>query len=128
MTVTPVIEGVCQVSKTRGSKPLNIAYQLHGNGDKHVLFINGKGGNLAFFIPQAKSLAMKGYQVCIFDNRGIGQSVEEEFTMMDMTIDTIELLDHLGWTSNVHLTGISMGGMISLQLLAHYPQYFASAA
>jgi homoserine acetyltransferase len=47
--------------------------------------------------------------------------------MMDMVIDTVELLDHLEWKSNVHLVGASMGGMISLQLLAHYPQYFTSA-
>ncbi|KAI8048393.1 Alpha/Beta hydrolase protein [Syncephalis plumigaleata] len=67
--------------------------------------IEGRGGTFIGWLKQAKLLAMKGYQVCIFDNRGVGQSekVEEEFTMMDMTIDTVELLDHLGWTSKAHL-------------------------
>ncbi|KAI9597603.1 Alpha/Beta hydrolase protein [Syncephalis fuscata] len=43
-----------------------------------------------------------------------------------MVMDVIELLNHLGWTSDVHLIGTSMGGLISQGLASEYPQYFKS--
>lgn len=43
-----------------------------------------------------------------------------------MAADTLELLDHFGWNDNVHLVGISMGGMISLELTSAEPARFLS--
>ncbi|PWN46990.1 alpha/beta-hydrolase [Violaceomyces palustris] len=45
-----------------------------------------------------------------------------------MAKDVLELLDHVGWTSErtVHLVGVSMGGMISLELAKQQPTRFAS--
>lgn len=45
------------------------------------------------------------------------------YSTSEMAKDTIELLDHLGWTSErqLHLTGVSMGGMI-LQEMVKDPQ------
>jgi homoserine acetyltransferase len=43
-----------------------------------------------------------------------------------MALDTLELLDGLGWTSNVHLAGVSMGGMISLELVLADTKRFSS--
>lgn len=40
--------------------------------------------------------------------------------------DTIELLDHLGWTKDVNLVGISMGGMISLEVAYRNPERLSS--
>jgi pimeloyl-ACP methyl ester carboxylesterase len=40
--------------------------------------------------------------------------------------DVIDILDHLGWTSKVHLCGVSMGGMISLELVTSWPDRFKS--
>ena len=46
-----------------------------------------------------------------------------------MAQDTLFLLQSLGWTENVYLGGVSMGGMISLELLLLAPQStFAGAA
>lgn len=43
-----------------------------------------------------------------------------------MAADTLELLDHFGWNDKVHLVGISMGGMISLELVHAEPTRFQS--
>ncbi|KAI9591305.1 Alpha/Beta hydrolase protein [Syncephalis fuscata] len=128
MSTTRLIQGVCQVSTTRGTKPFNIVYQLHGTGSQHVIFIQGRGNKIENCLNQADFFAKRGYQVCVFDSRGIGQSdrVDGECSIMDMGLDVIELLNHLGWKSNVHLVGMSMGGMIAQLLVIHYPQYFVS--
>lgn len=43
-----------------------------------------------------------------------------------MANDALILLDKVGWTSRVHLVGISMGGMISLEMVDAAPDRFAS--
>jgi pimeloyl-ACP methyl ester carboxylesterase len=45
-----------------------------------------------------------------------------------MALDTFELLDMLGWTKkrDVHLIGVSMGGMISLEMARQRPELLAS--
>lgn len=43
-----------------------------------------------------------------------------------MAVDALELLDHFKWDSNVHLVGISMGGMISLEMADAEPLRFQS--
>ena len=57
----------------------------------------------------------------MFDNRGMGESDKPllRYTTSEMAKDVVELLDHVGWTQerNVHVVGISMGGMISQELV-----------
>lgn len=43
-----------------------------------------------------------------------------------MAQDVIDILDYLGWKDNIHLDGVSMGGMISLELATTWPERFAS--
>jgi pimeloyl-ACP methyl ester carboxylesterase len=45
-----------------------------------------------------------------------------------MAQDVLDLLDHLDWTQprSVHVVGISMGGMISLELAKAAPERIAS--
>jgi pimeloyl-ACP methyl ester carboxylesterase len=45
---------------------------------------------------------------------------------MDMTKDTVAILNHLGWTSNVYIVGHSLGGMVAMKLAVYYPQYSES--
>eukprot|EP01116_Phalansterium_solitarium_P009982 TRINITY_DN2432_c0_g1_i2.p1 TRINITY_DN2432_c0_g1~~TRINITY_DN2432_c0_g1_i2.p1 ORF type:complete len:299 (-),score=48.24 TRINITY_DN2432_c0_g1_i2:217-996(-) len=57
------------------------------------------------------------YQICAFDNRGVGRStiVEARYKTSQMAEDAIDLVDYLGWET-FHIVGISMGGMISQEL------------
>lgn len=65
------------------------------------------------------------YSSLIFDNRGMGESGKPvmRYSTSEMAKDTLELLDHLGWTGerSLHIIGISMGGMIA-QEMVHNPQ------
>ncbi|MCB1189466.1 MAG: alpha/beta hydrolase [Leptospiraceae bacterium] len=89
-------------------------------------------------------LQQNGYPVLLFDNRDIGLSeiIQEKhndllllsllqyrfgfplphsYSLHDMAIDTLGLLDHFN-LEKVHLLGISMGGMISQIMAASYGQ------
>ena len=61
------------------------------------------------------------YSCLIFDNRGMGESDKPimRYSTLEMARDILELLDHIGWTSlrQIHLVGISMGGMIAQELV-----------
>jgi pimeloyl-ACP methyl ester carboxylesterase len=52
------------------------------------------------------------YTSLIFDNRGIGESDKPlmRYSTSEMARDTLELLDHVGWTGHrqLHVVGISM--------------------
>lgn len=43
-----------------------------------------------------------------------------------MALDILELADALGWTGKLHLVGVSMGGMISLEMAKVVPERIAS--
>ena len=61
------------------------------------------------------------YSCLIFDNRGVGESDKPlmRYTTTEMAKDTLELIDHVGWTSQrqLHVIGISLGGMIGQELV-----------
>ncbi|KAI8334249.1 Alpha/Beta hydrolase protein [Chlamydoabsidia padenii] len=96
------------------NKPIQLYYELHGTGAEKAEYLAGTGD----------------YTVLTFDNRGAGKSdsPRELYTQVvlknkkggipEMANDTLSLLDHLGWHSSVHLVGVSMGGMIALELAA----------
>ena len=61
------------------------------------------------------------YSNLIFDNRGIGESDKPlaRYSTSEMAKDTLELIDHIGWTADrqLHVIGVSMGGMIAQELV-----------
>lgn len=78
---------------------------------------------------QTKYLAETGkYTVLIFENRGMGLSDAPGglYTTSQLAQDVIDLLDHLGWKDKVHVDGVSMGGMIALELASTWPERVAS--
>ena len=62
------------------------------------------------------------YDVVSFDNRGVGETIcEGSWTMRDMAADAVGIADAFGFDT-FHLVGISMGGMISQELVLTWPE------
>jgi pimeloyl-ACP methyl ester carboxylesterase len=120
---------------------VEICYEQIGDrSDPPIVLIAGLGQQLHGSWPTefATQLAARGYCVTRFDNRDVGRSTHMDFPppkplailrggghprqyhLGDMARDTVGLLDALGY-QDVHLAGISMGGMISQTVAAHYP-------
>ncbi|KAJ3259117.1 hypothetical protein HK103_003004 [Boothiomyces macroporosus] len=114
-------------------------YEIHGTGKTKVLCVMGLMSSMAGW-KEVLNYFLKGYdfkkessdyQFLVFDNRGVGHSTNGSFgryTTSGMAKDAAELLRHVGWTDDrsVHLCGISMGGMISLELASLIPKRFKS--
>lgn len=71
-----------------------------------------------------------GFTVMVLDNRGFPNSDAPfaRYTTGDMALDVMDVLNYVGWTedNSVHLIGVSMGGMISLEIANYYPERLAS--
>lgn len=108
-----------------GGKSHNLHYKLFGEADRsrvvhRVLFSMGLGGMSYHWEPQVEFFARQpGFSLCVYDNRGVGFSepVPGRWTTRDMARDALSLLRHLGWQRDVHLVGLSMGGMVTQELV-----------
>jgi 3-oxoadipate enol-lactonase len=98
---------------------LEIGYDRAGAGDP-VLLVMGLATPRIGWFPQFNALA-QSYDVTSFDNRGVGETLfEGSWTVPDMANDAVGLADALGY-DRFHLVGISMGGMISQELVLKHP-------
>lgn len=86
----------------------------------------GLGGLKSAWQRQTKDFAhthSDKYTSLVFDNRGIGESDKPymRYSTSEMALDVVELLHHVGWTSprDLHVVGISMGGMIAQELVRY---------
>lgn len=95
-------------------------YRVDGEGEP-VLLIMGMGAPLEGWELQVAALARR-YRVISFDNRGVGRSDKPmgRYSISSMVEDARQLLDHVGVTQ-AHVVGISMGGMIAMELAALHP-------
>lgn len=124
---------------------LTLEAETFGNPkDPVMLLIMGLGCQMIVW-PEAlcESLAAAGFYVIRFDNRDIGLSskiktgrdpqffknilrsrlgckVQAPYTLHDMALDTLGLLDALG-IARAHVIGLSMGGMIAQTLALDHP-------
>ncbi|RIB30443.1 Alpha/Beta hydrolase protein [Gigaspora rosea] len=108
---------------------LKIYYEIHGNGPNKLFFVMGLNTTSGSWEYQVKYFgAHPDFQVCIFDNRGVGWSDAPRglYSTSQMAQDAIGLMEHLGWTENIHVIGISMGGMIAQELVLLKPGYVRS--
>jgi pimeloyl-ACP methyl ester carboxylesterase len=85
----------------------------------------GLGGMKYAWQRQTKDFAhTKGdqYSSLVTDNRGIGDSdkPKSRYSTSEMAKDIIEVVDHIGWTGKreLHVIGISMGGMIAQEIVS----------
>ncbi|MEQ1439812.1 alpha/beta hydrolase [Fontimonas sp. SYSU GA230001] len=129
------------------SNGIELEYETFGRaGDPALLLIMGLGGQLVLWPDSfCENLARAGHHVIRYDNRDVGLSskmdhlgkpnlvrsslayrlglpVRAPYSLDDMTLDAVGLLDALG-VESAHVVGMSMGGMIA-QLLAarHAPR------
>ena len=99
---------------------IDLYYELHGSGDPVVL-IHGLGSSVRDWEYQLDAFA-SAYRVLVYDVRGHGRSAKPPgpYSVPLFARDLGGLLRALD-IQRAHLVGISMGGMIALQLAADSP-------
>jgi len=104
---------------------ISIYYEIRGEGEP-LLLIMGIGGKTTQWRWQVDDLA-RDFQVITFDNRGAGNTDKPdiEYTMKMFADDTAGLIRALN-IDKTHVFGISMGGMIALELVCQYPELVKS--
>jgi len=112
------------------SNGVKIRYVVEGKGEP-VLLIHGFTINVEtqWKAPGIIKELSKDYQVIALDNRGHGKSAkphESKKYGREMAEDAIRLLDHLQ-IKKAHIVGYSMGGVITVKLLATHPDRFLTA-
>jgi pimeloyl-ACP methyl ester carboxylesterase len=98
---------------------IEFGYDRGGSGDP-VLLVMGLGTPRIGWFPQFMHLT-QAYDVVSFDNRGVGETAcASGWTLPDMASDAVGIADAIGW-ERFHLVGISMGGMISQEIVLTWP-------
>ena len=108
---------------------IDLHYRLEGDGERVMVLVNGLADDLESWAEQVPAFLAAGYRVLRFDNRGIGKSARPPgpYTTALMAADAKALVDHLG-LSQVHMLGVSMGGMIAQEYALAYGGDLASVA
>ncbi len=90
-------------------------------GAPALLLLHSLGTTMEIFAPQVPALARQ-YRVIRMDLRGHGLSgaTEGDYSMASLAADAIAVLDALG-VARAHVAGVSIGGRLSLELAAAYP-------
>ncbi|KAK0522094.1 hypothetical protein OC834_006405 [Tilletia horrida] len=123
--------------KTLKKDPFGIYYEVHGKGPIKIVFLMGLANSCAGWLAQVEhfSHASNGntdkYSTLVYDQRGYGCSEvpSGRYRTSDMAHDVLRILEGLRWTEQprqVHLVGVSMGGMITLELAKIAPQLWGS--
>ncbi|MFO1081992.1 MAG: alpha/beta hydrolase [Reyranellaceae bacterium] len=125
---------------------LELAWDSFGSAaDEAILLISGLGTQMIRWSPAfCERLAARGYHVIRFDNRDAGRSThfaasstpdlaslastimagrrpDVPYTLDDMALDAVALLDGLG-IARAHVAGRSMGGMIAQVLASEHAE------
>lgn len=107
---------------------VSLYYEWHGeeNDELPVIFIRGTGAAGNRWLPQVEAYVPR-YRCLFFDNRGAGQSDSPEgaYTVEQMTADAIAVLDSFG-VERAHLSGLSLGGAIAMDMAIRYPERVAT--
>jgi pimeloyl-ACP methyl ester carboxylesterase len=105
---------------------VEFGYDRSGSGEPLIL-VMGLGTPRIGWLHQTAFFSQH-YDVVSFDNRGCGETVcEGQWSMADMAADVLALADGFGFET-FHLAGISMGGMISQEVVLTAPQRVRSVA
>ena len=99
---------------------IELNYYEQGSGEP-LVFIHGLGGRAERWRLQIEALS-KNYRVLAMDLRGHGQSgyrADEPVSIRTFADDVVALMDKVG-LDQAHICGLSLGGMIALQLFGRY--------
>ena len=116
-------------------KGYSINYEIHGRGETRVVCIIGYMASMAGWNPVLDYFLSNGgekeYSFLVLDNRGVGLSTTgpfERYKTSEMADDVDAVMQHAGWHGHrtAHLVGVSMGGMIALELASKVPERFKS--
>ncbi|KAI1500197.1 Alpha/Beta hydrolase protein [Biscogniauxia marginata] len=129
----PHRSGHLPVAVGRGG-PLDISWEVHGDGPIKLIFICGLGFLKTSYQRQTLYFGHERssqYSVLLLDNRGMGGSSKPlmRYSTSEMAADLLEVLTHLGWATeerSLHVCGISMGGMIAQEFAWAAPELVAS--
>ncbi|KAJ7756835.1 alpha/beta-hydrolase [Mycena maculata] len=134
-TSTCTRKGLCPVTRIRKQvealESHSLYYEVHGTGPQKVAFIMGLNSSCFAWLSQVQHFGrLADYTILVFDNRGVGHSGTPRgpYTTSGMAEDAIVLLDYLGWTEkrDIHVVGISLGGMIAQELATRIPERIVS--
>jgi pimeloyl-ACP methyl ester carboxylesterase len=99
---------------------VDLYYESHGQGEPLIL-VPSTAYSGDVWKPSQMPLA-NTLNLIFFDPRGCGRSIamQEVFTIEQMAMDIVALMDHLNIPS-AHLLGHSMGGRIALSMTQNFP-------
>lgn len=101
---------------------VRLHYEVDGSPNASpLLLINSLGTNLGMWEAQVGALK-QSFRVVRFDCRGHGQSGRSAaaVTVERFALDALALLDKLR-IARAHMCGLSLGGLIVMQIAAHHP-------
>ncbi len=109
---------------------VRLFYRVEGQGTP-VILVHGYGVNadLNWRLPGVVRALRGTYRVIRFDLRGHGRSDKPKLPEQygkEAALDVIRLMDHLG-IAKAHVVGYSMGGFITIHLIARHPERLLSA-
>lgn len=136
---TLVSKGPLRIAKDRvdakhsmdGQPGFDMYYELHGKGPKRLAFIMGLNNSCFGWLDQVEEFgADPEFSVLVLDNRGYGNTdaPKTRYRTSDFALDVLEVFAHIGWTQerSINLIGVSMGGMIALELARKEPKRFCT--
>tara|TARA_R110002072_G_scaffold46082_6_gene127903 strand:+ start:6768 stop:7541 length:774 start_codon:yes stop_codon:yes gene_type:complete len=101
---------------------VDIYYEVHGEGNKTLMFAHGMGGNAAIWFNQIAHFS-PDYRIVAFDHRYFGRSPcsVEEYKPALFPSDAMAIMDAEGITSAIWICQ-SMGGWTGSQLAVNFPE------
>ncbi|KAF7556975.1 hypothetical protein G7Z17_g1041 [Cylindrodendrum hubeiense] len=133
----PTESGYATVAKSRRGGPLPLWYEVHGSGAAKIVWIMGLGSPAEHWKRQSRYFGHEKkhmYSSLVFDNRGIGKTAKPTclYKTTEMAQDVVDLLTILKWMDpanpikDLHVVGISLGGMIAQELALLIPEHISS--
>lgn len=130
LAVSPSVSLADVASHTFDAKGVKIHYLVEGKGDP-VILIHGlhSSADVNWRKPGVMAALARDHQVIALDMPGHGGSDKPERDAAygaQMAEDVVLLMDHLK-IKKAHVVGYSMGGMVTVKLLATHPDRVRSA-